>query len=241
MGASTVARLRAAGRRVIGADLRDAEIEVDLGTPEGRVALVEQAQLLAPDGLDGVIAGAGIAKIDAPAMIIAVNYFGAIATLEGLRPLLARGTRPRAVAIASTAALLHVQPDVVAACLAGNEADAKAKAIAAHDDVYSSSKNALVLWIRRAAVTPSWAGAGIALNAVGPGGVRTPMTAALFASEEGRATMHAATPIAVADHGSPEDLAEILDFAVNLQTGFLLGQVIFVDGGTDAIFRPESI
>ena len=61
IGAGTAARLRTAGHRVIGADLRDAEIKADLGTPAGRVSLLEQAQRLAPDGLDGVIAGAGTA------------------------------------------------------------------------------------------------------------------------------------------------------------------------------------
>jgi NAD(P)-dependent dehydrogenase (short-subunit alcohol dehydrogenase family) len=241
IGAGTVARLREAGHRVIGVDLRDAEIETDLGTPEGRTNLVELAQRLAPDGLDGVIAGAGIAKIEDPGLIVAVNYFGAVATLQDLRPLLARGTRPRAVAIASTAALQHVQPDVVAACLAGDEADAKTKAVAAHDDVYASSKNALALWLRRAAVSAAWGGAGISLNAVGPGGVKTAMTASLFATEQGRAIMRASTPLAVADHGDPEDLAEVLDFLVNLHTGYVIGQVLFVDGGTDAIFRPDSI
>jgi NAD(P)-dependent dehydrogenase (short-subunit alcohol dehydrogenase family) len=241
IGAGTAARLRTAGHRVIGADLRDAEIEADLGTSAGRASLLEQAQRLAPDGLDGVIAGAGTAKIDDPALIVAVNYFGAVATLEGLRPLLLRGTRPRAVAIASTAALQHVRADVVVACLAGDEADAKAKAVAAQDDVYASSKNALALWLRRAAVSAAWGGSGIALNAVGPGGVKTAMTAPLFATEEGRAIMRASTPLAVADHGDPEDLAEVLDFLVNLHTGYLIGQIVFVDGGTDAIFRPDSI
>lgn len=240
IGAATAARLRATGHHVIGADLRRAEIEADLSTPAGRTALLEQAERLAPKGLDGVIAGAGIAKIDDPALIIAVNYFGAVATLTGLRPLLARGTKPRAVALISTAALQSVHTALIEACLAGDEADAKAKAVALHDDVYASSKKALALWLRRAAIAPEWAGAGIILNGVGPGGVKTPMTAPLFATEEGRAIMRQATPIAVADHAQPEDLAELLDFLVNMETGYVLGQVIFADGGTDAIFRPKS-
>ena len=35
MGAATAARLEAAGQRVIGIDLRDAEIIADLGSPDG--------------------------------------------------------------------------------------------------------------------------------------------------------------------------------------------------------------
>ena len=59
-----------------------------------------------------------------------------------------------------------------------------------------------------------------------------------FATAEGRAMMHAATPIAVPDHGQPEDIAEVLSFLVNMERSYLLGQIIFADGGTDALFRP---
>jgi NAD(P)-dependent dehydrogenase (short-subunit alcohol dehydrogenase family) len=238
--AATAARLRRAGHKVIGADLRNAEIEVDLATAAGRAALVEQAAKLAPEGLDGIIAGAGVATIDNPQLVVAVNYFGAVATLEGLRPLLARSKRPRAVTIASTASLLTVHPELVAACLAGEEAAAIAGSPSAGQDVYASSKNALALWLRRAAVQPEWAGAGILLNAVGPGTIITPMTIPILASPEGRATLQQATPIAVPEYGQPEDIAEVLDFLVNLERSYLLGQIIFADGGSDALLRPKT-
>ena len=83
-------------------------------------------------------------------------------------------------------------------------------------------------------------GAGIMLNGVGPGGVVTPMTVPILASPEGRAAMRQATPIAVPEHGQPEDIAEVLDFLVNLERSYLLGQIIFVDGGTDAYLRPST-
>ncbi len=40
MGAATAARVRAAGDRVIGIDVRDADVVADLGTPEGRAAAI---------------------------------------------------------------------------------------------------------------------------------------------------------------------------------------------------------
>jgi hypothetical protein len=40
-------------------------------------------------------------------LAVPVNYFGAVATLEGLRPLLARGTDPSAVAISSNSTTTH--------------------------------------------------------------------------------------------------------------------------------------
>jgi len=100
---------------------------------------------------------------------IAINYFGAVATLEGLRPLLANSPRPRAVAICSTAALLPTDDAVVNACLAGNEVLALAEMRARPQTAYMSSKRALSLWLRRAAVADRWAGAGILLNGVAPG------------------------------------------------------------------------
>ena len=53
-----------------------------------------------------MLAGAGLSRADMPRETVAVNYFGAVATLEGLQPLLAKSARPRAVVICSTAAML---------------------------------------------------------------------------------------------------------------------------------------
>ena len=99
IGRETARLCREAGDRVIGVDLKGADVEADLGTPQGRAAMIEAVTRLAPDGIDGLVAGAGISRADMPAETVAINFFGAVETLEGLRPLLARGTRPRAVAI----------------------------------------------------------------------------------------------------------------------------------------------
>jgi NAD(P)-dependent dehydrogenase (short-subunit alcohol dehydrogenase family) len=42
IGLATRQLLEAQGHQVIGTDIRNAEVIADLGTPEGRVALVEQ-------------------------------------------------------------------------------------------------------------------------------------------------------------------------------------------------------
>ena len=82
--------------------------------------------------LDGLVVGAGIQGA-APPLVVSVNYFGAIATLEGLRPLLAAGTDASVVAISSNSAtaMQGVVPAIVDACLAGDEAGARAAAEAA--------------------------------------------------------------------------------------------------------------
>ena len=54
IGAAVRARLEKNGDRVIGIDLRNAEIEVDLSTPEGRKRSIAQALEACGGSLDGV-------------------------------------------------------------------------------------------------------------------------------------------------------------------------------------------
>ena len=103
MGAVLSERLTAAGDRVIGVDLRNADVEADLGTPAGRASAIEQVTELSGGALDGLVTLAGLAGLpERPAsLLISVNYFGTVELLAGLRPLLAKGTDPAAVAISS--------------------------------------------------------------------------------------------------------------------------------------------
>jgi NAD(P)-dependent dehydrogenase (short-subunit alcohol dehydrogenase family) len=238
IGEATRRRLEQQGCRVIGVDLRDAEIIADLSSASGRQAMLEAAAVLAADGLDGVVAAAGVAAPEP--LTLAVNYFGAVATLEGLRPLLARSGRPRAVAICSTAALLPHDPTAQDACLAGDEPGALAAIGRRADLAYMTSKRALCLWVRRSAVAARWAGAGILLNGVGPGVVETAMTAPLLADPLMREAIAASNPMAVTGFAGPEEIAELVGFLAGFEGHYLLGQIIFSDGGSDALLRPDA-
>lgn len=240
IGLATAERLRAAGERVIGVDLRDADIAVDLGTAAGRAALVAEAERLAPDGLDGVLAGAGISSPDRSRETIAINYFGAVATLTGLRPLMALKARARAVAICSTAALLPHDAAVIEACLAGDEAAALDGIAAQPRTAYMTAKRALSLWLRRTAVTPAWGGSNILLNGIAPGVVETPMTMPLFDDPEMIRLLALSNPMAVTGYAKPAEMAELIDFLLRFEGHYLVGQIVFNDGGTDAIMRPET-
>ena len=95
-------------------------------------------------------------------------------------------------------------------------------------------------WIRRESVTADWAGAGIPLNGVGPGIVVTPMTAELLATDEGRELADTAVPMPLGGHAEPADVAALLGFLVSPANTRITGQVVFVDGGCDAVLRGDS-
>lgn len=244
IGKATAELLRQQGDTVIGVDIRDADITADLGTPEGRASLVEQVTAKSGGSIDGILAIAGIsAPIPATA---SVNFFGMVATLEGLRPLLAGSPSPRAVGIASMASLHPVDDELVAAMTAGDEAAAIARAeVLAQDpmaghQIYSSSKKAFAQWIRRAAPTPDWAGEHIPLNAIAPGVIVTPMTAPLLETEEGREQIRAGVPMPLNGFAEAIVPARLLVWLTSEENSHLCGQVIFIDGGSDAVIRGDS-
>ena len=242
IGRATAERLADAGDRVLGVDLQGAEIEADLGTPEGRAAAV--SAIAAGGEVDAVVCCAGVeAKGD---VTVRVNYFGVVELLEGLQPLLAAGDAPRAAVVASFAAI-HPAFDagIVDACLAGDEAaavDACAAAVEAEPprSVYASSKRALVRWVRRSAPRERWAGAGIPLNAVAPGVVATPMTQYRLDDPSRREALLGVVPMPLHGPGEPEHVAALLTWLAGRENVLVTGQVVFVDGGADAVLRGEE-
>jgi len=238
LGAATRARLEKEGVRVIGVDMRDAEVVTDLSTREGRDAMVFAVTELSGGVLDGLVAAAGI--MGETPLVVAVNYFGAVATLDGLRPLLAKGTDASAVAISSnsTTTTPGLPLALVDAIRAGDESaalDATGKAPGVF--AYPASKLALARYVRHQAVSPEWIGAGIRLNAIAPGVIETPMTKNdldfIFSIPD-------VFPIPIGRPGRPEEIASLLTFLLSPAAGFFCGSVIFCDGGSDAAVRPDD-
>ncbi|WP_369369867.1 SDR family oxidoreductase [Promicromonospora sp. Populi] len=242
IGLATLRLLEQRGDRVIGVDLHDAEIVADLMTPAGRAEMVDAVQARR-EHIDGIVANAGLAHQN-PADV-AVNFFGTVATLDGLRPLLSGSRSPRAVATASMASLMPSDGELVDLCLAGDEPGALERAAKLVDAeqrglIYASTKVALCRWLRHAASGRDWAGAGIPLNAIAPGVVETPMVEGMIGTEIQRAAMSAMVPMPLNGFMRPEVPAHLLTWLVGEKNSHLCGQVIFIDGGSDAVIRGDS-
>ncbi|MCA1307884.1 SDR family oxidoreductase [Microbacterium esteraromaticum] len=246
IGATTTRILRERGERVIGIDLRDAEVEADLSGATGRVEAAAKALELAGGTIDAVIACAGISA-PIPATI-SINYFGVTELLEHLRPGLVASDAPRVAVVSSMASLQPNSREMVEAALAGDEAKAMqiAADLAAQGPevgylVYPSSKRALARWVRRSSITPEWAGHGIPVNGVAPGTVLTPMTEKLLSTPEGRAMVDAAVPMPLNHHQPPESIAHLLIWLTSVENSHMAGQIIYDDGGADASLRGDDI
>jgi NAD(P)-dependent dehydrogenase (short-subunit alcohol dehydrogenase family) len=245
IGLATAQLLTERGERVIGVDVHDADVVADLSTAEGRQAMIDRVGELSGGTVDAIVANAGLAT--PAAATVAVNFFGAVATMDGLKPLLKKSKSPRVVVTASMASLFPPDADLLAALDAGDEKKALARGAeleAAGGEqgnlIYGTTKRALVRWIRRMAPTPDWAGAGIPLNAIAPGVVTTPMTEAFTATAEAREAILKMVPMPLGGIFEPRDVAYLLAWLTGTENAHLCGQVVFIDGGSDAIIRGES-
>jgi NAD(P)-dependent dehydrogenase (short-subunit alcohol dehydrogenase family) len=241
IGLATVTELRRIGRRVVTVDRHTADVTVDLASDRGCADLVVAVSEATGGVVDAVVACAG--TVGQGASDVQVNYFGAVATLDGLRPLLARGTNPRAVAVASYAVLEEVDAEMVTACLAGNEPAAVQRVEAVDDPMltYASAKRALSRWVRRSAPLPEWAGTGIAINSIGPGVVRTPMTAPMLDHPDLAELLLATVPMPLGGVLDPDDVAHLIVTLTDPGLSGVTGQTIFIDGGSDCVRRGDDI
>jgi NAD(P)-dependent dehydrogenase (short-subunit alcohol dehydrogenase family) len=206
----TVDRIRADGGRA------DA-LGLDCATEEGAEAMVARA-LEAFGRLDVLHANAGISGPLYPnlevgaaefAEILRVNLVGAWLAIRAALPHLGAGA-----SIVCTAS--------VAGLRAG-----------AGGIPYSASKAGVINLVQTTAA--ALAGTGIRVNAVAPGLIETPMTAAVFADARARgreARIGQLNPLRRG--GEAEEVAAAVAFLASDAASYVNGQVIVVDGGLSA-------
>lgn len=244
IGKATADILREQGHRIIGVDLRGADVDADLGTVEGRATAAQSVREASNGSIDAIIASAGISA-PSPATV-SVNYFGVTELLTALRPDLTQSEAPRAAVVSSMSSLQPQHPDLTAALLDGDEARARSIAEKLAQDprtgslIYASSKRAISRWVRAQSITADWAGAGIPLNAVGPGVVTTPMTTELLAGEAQKRMLDYVVPMPLNHHQPPETIAHLLIWLTSVENTHCAGQTIYCDGGADVTLRGED-
>jgi len=213
------------------------------GAASGIGALVRkrlEAQGYDVIGIDLKNTEAGLGgHLDDGALVARVNYFGAVELMDGFKDALA-ATNGRSVVIGSNSSQMRTDPNspMVEAMLEGDEG----KAMEAIGDqhaagVYGHSKHAVTRAVRRRAA--EWGALGITVNVIAPG----PTETAMLQGVKDHPTISKSLdmiPIPQKRFGTPEEMADIIEFMLSDTANYMQGSVIYVDGGTDAQLRPDA-
>nr|WP_167383322.1 SDR family oxidoreductase [Gordonia lacunae] len=248
MGRAVTEKLRAQGHTVIGVDLVDAEVLADLSTADGRHRAIADVLAAAGGRLDGAVLAAGLGPTPGKErlrLIAEVNYLGVVELLEGWRPALAAADEAKVVVFSSNSTTtVPAVPSRTLAAFAERDIDKVCRSVRifgkqAAPIVYAGSKLAVSHWVRRAAVSREWAGAGIRLNALAPGAILTPLLEKQLATPT-EAKAIRSFPVPIGGFGDAGHLADWVLFMLSDSSRFLCGSVLFVDGGSDAYFRAKD-
>ena len=240
IGAAIKNQLLRDGHDVIVVDIKNANIVADLSTKEGRQSAIDALYSKCVDGIDGFITCAGLGShIPNRPLITAVNYFGTVQLVDQLSDLIAK-KRGSVLLISSNSAPMTTNSQYVEQLLDGDEqAASKTSEGMEGQQVYSGTKQAIARWMRHN--VERFANRGIRINAIAPGYTQTPMTQQIEKDPTySKAIKAFMETIPVGRPGQPKDMASAAKFLLSDDASFVCGSVLFVDGGHDAVARPDS-
>lgn len=254
IGKAVAEALVESGHRVITVGRKGTDVIADLSDEVARANLAVAVGNYA-DTIDGLICSAGLATNSLETA--KVNYFGTVATLNALRPLLAKSAAPRAVVVGSLSQTFDPDSELLQAFEQDDEARAlkRAEALieagknesAVHSrsgdqmmgsglKIYHTSKRAIARWVRSHAPTNEWAGAGIALNVISPGLVLTRMTEE-FVNSSISDELQEHMPMPLNGIVTVQAVAHVLTWFASAENTHMTGQMIFIDGGSEVSRR----
>ena len=241
LGFALAQELKKKGTVITGGIGDTADVRADLSTIEGRKQFINEIRIRSGGHIDGLALVAGIDS--ASSLTLRLNYFGTMEVLKELRSLLAASNNPSVVIVTSSSTLNKGSASLVKACLSGNEEKAVklSNQLVRHglgSKIYRSTKAALNSIVRTWAVYPDWAGSGIVLNAVAPGVIDT--EAVLKQWPAHGELFKASLPQPLGSPGPVASVVGLIAFLLSRENRFTTGQVIYVDGGTDALRRSDK-
>lgn len=228
---------------VFNIDYKGGDFEADLSTDEGVASAIQAVEERYPDGIDGLISNAGVGPTAPAQKIFALNFYAGTYIAEGLRHLLIRKKGCCVMTCSNTITNSIVRMDWVElltnlrnrergmdlACMIPQEKGPAA---------YSSSKCALARWIRR--VSPSWAVDGLRINGVAPGNTTTPMTKGMTEQQRNAALLiPIPTRYGTKEFLDAEEIANGIVFLASKRASGINGEILFIDGGIDALMHSE--
>ena len=241
IGRAIKSALEDEGHSVIGVDLRNADLCADLSKEVELQGVIRDIRARCPEGLDGFVpcAGAGVEN-PIKTLIPLVNYFAVVEMVEGLMPSL-ESKRGAVVLMCSNSATMQGHDEAYVQSLLDNDRD-KALGLAESlmgFQLYGGGKLALGRWMRKRST--SAAQAGVRLNALAPGYTYTAMTEAGANDPVVGPAMEAfVKSIPIGTGAQPEDQANAALFLLSGKASQIAGSILFVDGGHDAMFRPDT-
>lgn len=252
IGAAVAAQLASAGHAVLGVDLAgdvaadvcDDVIIADLADRSARSDVAETVALWCGGVLHGLVPCAGVGGLADPGLTVSLNYFSVVELTTALRPALAAAAGSGGAGVVLLSSFMAsntpgLSVDDAEVMLSGDEDVALAHFADAGWMAYPAGKLALAMWVRRTAVLPAWVGDGIRLNAVAPGVVDTAMTRPLLDMDGVREAL-AEIPTPAGRWASADEVASVIAFLVSPASAAVVGQVVYVDGGSDAVLRPDA-
>ena len=247
LGKALAKLLTSRGENVITVDwVGQVDVKADLSTEAGRSYAIQQSLTLCANP-KGVVSNAGLSPIhNDPVQILQVNWFGAAEILNGFMPHLSKHRSGAAVAISSIGAAIGGDSTLESYLLKYNVKAAseyiselaQRNALEAGIIAYSTCKAAIARFVRLNA--KEWGHAGVRLNAIAPGRMETPMLEGLLANPDISPGIEA-MPSGIMESATPDEVANVVDFFLDSKSIFVHGQVLYVDGGSEAILRPDFI